>query len=80
MTLVETGKLLKGAREAAGLTRLELAERIGATWSAVARWELGNRRPALVHALALERALKAHGVKVEWWRNRKTGQPVKEAA
>jgi DNA-binding XRE family transcriptional regulator len=44
---------LRRRREAAGLTQGELATRIGASRSTVARWESGTRRPTARHAQAL---------------------------
>jgi transcriptional regulator with XRE-family HTH domain len=39
-----TGEALKRRRKAFGLTQAELAKKLGVSWSAVARWETGQRR------------------------------------
>lgn len=42
---VEMGLRIAKAREEAGLTQDELAERVGVTYQAVSRWELGDTSP-----------------------------------
>jgi DNA-binding XRE family transcriptional regulator len=48
---------LRRRRATAGLTQAQLADRIGAARSTVARWEGGTRRPTSAHAEALVDAL-----------------------
>lgn len=50
-------KKLKEARKAAGLTQVELAEKIGCTQKDVSRWENGKHDPTLEIAEKLARAL-----------------------
>jgi len=52
---------IKSAREAAGLTQLQLAERLGMSRDGVARWEAGQRAPVLGD---LERIAEALGLQV----------------
>ena len=40
------GQRIKVRRKQLGLTQEELAERLGVTWSAVSKWEIGDRRPS----------------------------------
>ena len=54
--------ILRAAREAAGLTQAELAERMGTTQSAVARLEAPASNPRFEN---LERALLAAGHRLE---------------
>lgn len=56
-----TAEKIKAARVKAGLTRAQLAERMGIAPHAVAKWEGGERRPAprLVEMLARALGLKA---------------------
>lgn len=42
---MRSAHLIREARLRAGLTQAELAERVGTTQSAVARWETGGARP-----------------------------------
>ena len=42
-----SGDLVREARRRAGLTQAELAERLGTSQSAVARWERGAAHPSL---------------------------------
>lgn len=55
-------RLIRDAREAAGLTQAELAARMGTTQSAVARLEAPGSNPRLEN---LERALLAAGHRLE---------------
>jgi len=50
---------LRAAREAAGLTIGELADRVGLEREAVARYDAGERTPNVLVGLALARALGA---------------------
>lgn len=52
-----TGTLLREKRKAAGLTQIELAERVGVTQTAISYWETGRRRPGVDDALLLAEAL-----------------------
>lgn len=55
---------IKRAREALGISQVDLAARIGVTTAAVESWEQGRRRPSpeaaakLLHLLRLRKALK----------------------
>ena len=40
------GQKIKERRKQLGLTQEELAELLGVTWSAVSKWEIGDRRPS----------------------------------
>jgi transcriptional regulator with XRE-family HTH domain len=53
---MESAPLIREARARAGLTQQELAQRIGTTQSAVARWERGRARPSLETLLRVVRA------------------------
>jgi len=55
------GELLRTAREAARLSRTDLAQRAGLDSSHVYRMEVGGRRPSLESALALADALGLRG-------------------
>jgi transcriptional regulator with XRE-family HTH domain len=57
-----SGKLLREAREASGLTQAELADRLGTNQSSVARLESPRSNPRLS---TLERALAATGNQLE---------------
>jgi len=46
-------QILRNAREAAGLTQEEVAERIGQTQSFVSKYERGERRLDIVETLAI---------------------------
>ena len=59
---MDAGALIREARRGAGLSRAELARRLGASRSAVARWESGAVSPRLA---TLERLLRACGMAVE---------------
>lgn len=48
---------IKAAREAAGLTQVELAERIGVTQAAVAQWETGGTKPYPISLRAIHAVL-----------------------
>lgn len=45
--MVESGQLLRGARERAGLTQSDLARRAGVAQSVVSAYEAGKREPSL---------------------------------
>jgi transcriptional regulator with XRE-family HTH domain len=62
MTGKPAGRLIREAREAAGLTQAELAARMGTTQSAVARLEGPGSNPRVEN---LERALLAAGHRLE---------------
>lgn len=49
---------LKDIRKAAGLTQIELAEKVGCSQVNIARWETGAHDPSLKMAKALADALK----------------------
>jgi DNA-binding transcriptional regulator YiaG len=56
-----TGKEIKAIRERLGLTQTELADKLGITRNAVTLWEIGQRNPSSLAALAikaLEKELK----------------------
>jgi len=40
------GQRIRERRKQLGLTQEELAERLGVSWSAVSKWEIGDRRPS----------------------------------
>lgn len=55
---------LRQARESAGLTQAEAAARIGlGLWTAISRWERGERDPGPGALAALARA---YGVRSDW--------------
>jgi DNA-binding transcriptional regulator YiaG len=49
------GESIRKARVAAGLSKGEVARRLGVTWLAVHFWERGLRKPSTDHLLALMR-------------------------
>lgn len=51
------GSRLKELRLAAGLTQTKLAEQIGVSRDAIARWESNNREPNWTSVVALAKAL-----------------------
>jgi transcriptional regulator with XRE-family HTH domain len=55
-----TGPLVREARTQAGLSQVDLAERLGTTQSAVSRWEHGHDEPRLSRLAAI---LAACGVR-----------------
>jgi DNA-binding XRE family transcriptional regulator len=55
--LVELGNRIRELREAAGMTRVQLAEAAGVSWRAVTQWELAEREPGWFNVLALAEAL-----------------------
>jgi transcriptional regulator with XRE-family HTH domain len=59
---MQAGVLIREARRGAGLSRAELARRLGTSRSALARWEAGAVSPRLS---TLERLLRACGLAVE---------------
>lgn len=56
--------LLRKAREAAGLTQAELANRLGTTYQAVQKWERSGANPTVATISRVLRALGKH-LKVE---------------
>ncbi|HSJ16509.1 MAG TPA: helix-turn-helix transcriptional regulator [Solirubrobacterales bacterium] len=60
--MISAGATIKQAREAAGLSQAELAERMGTTQSAVARLESRRSNPRVD---TLERAIAAAGQELE---------------
>jgi transcriptional regulator with XRE-family HTH domain len=60
--MILAGKTLKEARQRAGLTQAELAERLGASQPVVARLESGRANPRVA---TFERALAATGHRLE---------------
>jgi transcriptional regulator with XRE-family HTH domain len=60
--MILAGKTLKEARQRAGLTQVELAERLGASQPVVARLESGRANPRIT---TFERALAATGHRLE---------------
>jgi|SRR5918994_3541735 transcriptional regulator with XRE-family HTH domain len=61
MAMIAPGKLIKDARQAAGLSQAELARRIDTTQSAVARLESRRSNPRLD---TLDRAIAATGQRI----------------
>lgn len=55
---MKASDLLRRARQAAGVTQAQLAERLGTAQSVVARWESGSRSPSFDTII---RALRACG-------------------
>lgn len=53
---VRSGEVVRAARLDAGLTQQQLADRVGTTQSAIARWESGADTPRLDSLAALLRA------------------------
>jgi transcriptional regulator with XRE-family HTH domain len=58
----EVGRMVRGLREARGLSQRELAERMGTMQSVVGRLEAGGSRPTIV---TLERVAHALGLQLE---------------
>lgn len=54
--------LLRKAREAAGLTQGELADRLGVTYQAVQKWERSGANPTMA---TIDRVLRALGRRLE---------------
>lgn len=59
----ELGRRLRIARDRAGLTQEQAAERLGITYSAIGQWERGNGSLA---ALNLFLAAQAYGASLDW--------------
>lgn len=57
-----TGELIRAARGEAGLTQRQLAERLGTTQSAIARWESGRDVPRLDK---FDQILRACGIELD---------------
>lgn len=55
---------IRRAREAAGLSRRQLARAVGVSASSVTYWECGDRRPTTAHLVAV---VKVCGVTPEWF-------------
>jgi len=66
-SLTQFGPLLRGKREAAGLSRQDLAGRVGMDASHIYRIESGGRRPSRESALALAEALGVRGEDLNAW-------------
>lgn len=64
-----TGTGIKKLREAAGLSRKELAYEVGASVASVKAWELGKRSPRGMAVKALERVAAEHAGKPEGVKN-----------
>jgi transcriptional regulator with XRE-family HTH domain len=58
LTALASGRLIRDARQLAGLTQAELARRLGTTQSAVSNWERGHDTPRVD---TLARILEACG-------------------
>lgn len=56
------GELIRAARAEAGLTQRQLAQRVGTTQSAIARWESGSETPRLDR---LDSVLRACGIELD---------------
>lgn len=52
------------ARKKLNLTRHELADKIGVSYGAVAKWELGERYPHIKRLIQLEKELKLNLIKI----------------
>lgn len=72
----EIGARIRSAREALGLTRQQLAERVGASPTSVANWETGATEPRLVTG-AIEREL---GIQLRGTADPPAGPPLSEAS
>lgn len=59
---LQSGEVVRAARREAGLTQRELAELVGTTQSAVARWEAGAETPRFD---TLSTLLRACGIEVD---------------
>lgn len=51
------GEKLKAARQAAGLTQGELAEKVGVSQRDISRWENGHREPGVLTVKKMAQAL-----------------------
>jgi len=49
---------IKTIREKMGLTQEEIAQKLGVTWSTIARWEAGKGKPSKLARKAIENLLK----------------------
>ena len=56
--MIIVGNRIRQARVLAGLTQEQLAEMIGVSRTAIARWETAEAEPTLDHLLDLTRALR----------------------
>lgn len=70
--MIWLGNRIKRAREQAGLTQDKLADLIGVSREAIARWETGDTEPKLKHLIALAEQLKVSadfllGLEEETW-------------
>ena len=57
INMLSLGKRIKKARESAGFTQEELAERIGTSRAAIARYESGDIEPRLEKLIAIAKTL-----------------------
>src|SRR3954464_8504389 len=71
------GYRIRVARERRGLSRDELAARVGVHAGSIARWETGGSVP---HAFTLERIAEACGSTAEWIRTGRRGDAELAAA
>lgn len=58
------GERLKAAREKAGITQRQLAEKIGVTQKDICRWEKGERTPSLIRFSELCKSLDVSADKI----------------
>ena len=58
MKRTDNPNLISRARQAAGITQAELAERIGVSTSQLQNWECGLRKPKLAALVKIARALQ----------------------
>ena len=56
-TKLGLSEMLKGAREKAGLTQVQLAERTGLPLGSIRNWEQGHRTPRIGVVLTLAKAV-----------------------
>ena len=64
LTTLGPGARLRAAREAAGLTRRELAERLGVGYGSISNVELGTDTPTLdlIHRMAVAIGCDPHSI------------------
>jgi transcriptional regulator with XRE-family HTH domain len=64
LTTLGPGARLRAAREAAGLTRRELAERLGVGYGSISNVELGTDTPTLdlIHRMAVAIGCDPHAI------------------
>lgn len=51
---------IRELRKNAGLTQVQLAEKLGVTQSAIAQWESGRAQPGIHHLLTMSRLFDRH--------------------